>query len=122
MKPQRWGAVGLLIGLGLLGGCTTPPPQLYGWEHYPDQIYTYLKNPDDDPQGRAAALEADLQRFQGQSQHAPPGFHAHLGLLYSQLGRGNDAVVQWQTEKRLFPESAAFIDFLMKPPSQKGSR
>lgn len=121
MTPRQRGAV-LLIGLALLGGCATRTPPLYGWGSYPDQLWGYLKNAEDDPQGRLAALQADQERFRARGEHVPPGFHAHLGLLYTQLGRGDEAAIQWQAEKTLFPESAAFIDFLMKQSSAKGTR
>jgi hypothetical protein len=44
----------------------------------------------------------------------PPGFHAHLGMLYSMTGKSNDQIAaQFEDEKRLFPESTVYMDFLL---------
>jgi hypothetical protein len=114
--------VWLIGATALLAGCATPVPPLYGWGSYPDQIWSALKNPDGDPQAQLAALQADLERFRARGQHAPPGFHAHLGLLYAQIGRGDEATAQWQTEKTLFPESSTYIDFLTRQSTSKAPR
>ena len=46
--------------------------------------------------------------------------HAHLGLLYSSLGNDAAAAEPLRTEKSLFPESAAYMDFLLKPKIDPG--
>lgn len=46
--------------------------------------------------------------------NAAPGAHAHLGLLLSRSGDKEGAFRQFEEEKRLFPESGVFMDFLMK--------
>ncbi|MGL4507790.1 MAG: DUF4810 domain-containing protein [Aeromonas sobria] len=43
----------------------------------------------------------------------PPGFHAHLAMLYAQQGRDNLALEHFEKEKQLFPESTTFINFLL---------
>ena len=35
-------------------------------------------------------------------------------MLYASLGKDDQMVQQFQTEKQLFPESAAYMDFLLK--------
>lgn len=44
----------------------------------------------------------------------PPGFRAHLGMLYLKMGDGDKGVEQLQSEKVAFPESTPFMDFLMR--------
>ena len=44
----------------------------------------------------------------------PPGYHAHLGLLYLSMGKDDQMVQEFRTEKALFPESASYMDFLLK--------
>jgi hypothetical protein len=58
-------------------------------------------------------MEADYKKACARNQQVPPGFHAHLGHLYSQLGRLDDARKQFETEKTEFPESAVFVDQLI---------
>ena len=43
----------------------------------------------------------------------PPGYQAHLGLLYLNTGRTNQALAAWEQEKKQFPESAPYIDYLV---------
>ncbi|MOA60816.1 hypothetical protein D3C78_1858050 [compost metagenome] len=51
----------------------------------------------------------------------PPGYHAQLGLIYSSLGKDDQMIQQFQTEKALFPESAKYMDFLMNN-ARKGAK
>lgn len=43
----------------------------------------------------------------------PPGFHAHLGYLYFQFGKFDQAWQELETEEAEFPESAVFINRLL---------
>ena len=43
----------------------------------------------------------------------PPGWHAHLGYLYFELGKSDQARQEFETEKANFPESAVFMDRLL---------
>lgn len=97
-------------------GCATQPKTLYQWEGYQPQVYQYLKG--DSPEQQIAAMEKDLQTISAKGNHAPPGFHAHLGMLYSHSGRPDQVLAQFEDEKRLFPESAAYMDFLLAKMKQ----
>lgn len=98
----------------LLAGCaasTTPP--LYRWTGYQPQVYEYFKGKTS-PQEQIDALEKALQEIRGKGNNVPPGFHAHLGALYASIGDEQRAEQELQAEKQLFPESAAYMDFLTK--------
>lgn len=101
----------LLAGAVLLTGCQTAPKTLYQWEGYQPQVYQYFKG--ESPEQQIAALEKDLQTIESKGGAVPPGFHAHLGMLYSMAGKGDLVVAHFETEKKLFPESAAYMDFLL---------
>jgi hypothetical protein len=119
--PQGFAAVvaGALL-MSLLTGCVQAPKPLYHWGSYTPQVYEYLKSDGVSPQAQITVLEADLQRARAQGSLPPPGLHAHLGLLYSRLGNDAAAAEQLRTEKSLFPESAAYMDFLLKPKIDPG--
>ncbi|MPV68624.1 DUF4810 domain-containing protein [Burkholderia sp. BE17] len=111
----------LTAALLLLAGCaaqTTPP--LYQWNGYQPQVYEYFKGKTS-PQEQIDALEKALQEIRAKGGTPPPGFHAHLGMLYAGIGDGQRAGQEFQAEKQLFPESSAYMDFLMKkkPAQQK---
>jgi len=100
------------IGGALLAGCATPGKPLYQWEGYQPQVYKYFKG--ESKEAQAAELEKGLEKIKSDNGAVPPGYHAQLGLLYSSLGKDDQMVQEFQTEKALFPESATYIDFLMK--------
>lgn len=107
-------AVAALLSAALLTGCAgNQTPQLYHWEAYQPQVYEHFKH-ETGPQEQIAALEASLQKARAADRSPPPGFHAHLGMLYAEVGKADQVRQQFETEKALFPESAAYMDFLMR--------
>ncbi len=108
--PRPALAAALVAGL-LLAGCSSPKT-LYQWEGYQPQVYEYFKG--ESKEAQALALEADLEKIHAKNGVVPPGYHAQLGLLYSSLGKSDQMVQQFQAEKTEFPESSAYMDFLLK--------
>ena len=106
------GLAGLCL-LTTLAGCAGPK-QLYSWNSYQPQVYAHLKN-----DGKSSAeeqiieLEKGIQQAAAKGTQVPPGYHAHLGLLYLNTGRTDQALAAWNQEKALFPESTKYIDFLI---------
>ncbi|WP_269510760.1 DUF4810 domain-containing protein [Burkholderia sp. IMCC1007] len=98
----------------LLAGCAAPTtPPLYQWNGYQPQVYEYFKG-QTSPQQQIDALEKALQEIRAKGNKPPPGFHAHLGMLYASVGNEQQARQAFEAEKALFPESASYMDFLMK--------
>ncbi|WP_395593698.1 DUF4810 domain-containing protein [Pseudomonas sp. B26140] len=96
----------------LMAGCAGPKT-LYQWEGYEPQVYEYFKG-EEPKEAQAEALERDLQKIRSTGKAVPPGYHAHLGLLYLSMGKDDQMVQQFRTEKTLFPESGTYMDFLLK--------
>jgi hypothetical protein len=99
---------------GGLAACAQPQKTLYNWQSYQPQVYAYLKDDGADYTAQVQALEKNIETARAANQALPPGFHAHLGMLYLKTGNGEKALEQLQSEKLAFPESAAFMDFLMR--------
>ncbi|MFK0090919.1 DUF4810 domain-containing protein [Pseudomonas sp. NPDC090755] len=108
-SSAAWTAV--LLGSLVLAGCSTPRT-LYQWEGYQEQVHEYFKG--ESKEAQLQALEADLQKIKAKNGAVPPGYHAQLGLLYSSLGKGDQMAREFEAEKALFPESAPYMDFLLK--------
>ncbi len=112
-----------LVLLALLAGCASGPPALYTWGGYENQIYaTYARPGEMPPERQAEGLEKDYQAARAANRRMPPGWHAHLGYVYYQLGRVDQAEQELRTEKAEYPESAVFVDRLMtnlKRPASK---
>lgn len=107
----------ILAVLGLTACASRQDTSLYYWKGYSDQVYAQLqekhaKNP-------VAEMEQYFNQAASQNKKAAPGAHAHLGLLYLNEGNSQQAKEQWLKEKELFPESATFIDFLLKTSGRK---
>ncbi|MFM0696321.1 DUF4810 domain-containing protein [Paraburkholderia graminis] len=97
----------------ILSGCAAPPtPPLYLWHGYQPQAYEYLKGQTSQRQ-QIDALGKSLQQINAKGKTPPPGFHAHLGMLYAEVGNSDQAKQQFEAEKQLFPESSAYMDFLL---------
>ena len=96
----------------LLVGCAKPT--LYSWGSYEELIYLSYATPDKvSPQMQVEQLEQDYQKARAEDKRMHPGFHAHLGYLYFQLGKLDQARQELETEKAEFPESAVFVDRLL---------
>jgi len=103
-------AVTLLAAALALVGCATNTP-VYSWGPYEDEVYAYFKN--ESPEEQILILEKHAQETKAKGLKLPPGFRAHLGLLYSKVGRDDDFVVELEQEKAAFPESVVFVDNLL---------
>jgi len=101
-----------LTAVAAMAGCQTAPQTLYQWESYQPQVYEYFKG--EPKEAQVEALERDLQKINASGRKAPPGYHAHLGMLYLSMGKDDQMVQEWRTEKALFPESATYMDMLLK--------
>lgn len=100
----------VVLSAGLLAGCATQRPPLYHWGHYNDQVYSYFKG--EPLEKQIQFLEKDLEEAKYQGEKLPPGFYAHLGLLYEKGGRGEAARAMFELEKQMYPESTVFINNL----------
>jgi hypothetical protein len=102
----------LLVVLVLLTGCASPT--LYSWGNYEDLVYAMYAAPDKaTAEFQVERMEEDYQKARSKNKPVPPGFHAHLGYLYYQLGKADAAIQEFETEKANFPESAVFVDRLL---------
>ncbi|MFK7891989.1 MAG: DUF4810 domain-containing protein [Granulosicoccus sp.] len=101
-------------------GCVTPDPNLYSWGSYEDMVYAGYKNPGaSDAVSDAQLLAADMERTESEGKQVPPGVRIHLGYLYFNQGREDEARALLEAEKELFPASMVFIDRLL---SRMGSQ
>jgi len=94
-------------------GCAGKP-LIYEWGSYEQQVYAMYSDPGKVPvEEQIENLERDYQVARSVDKPVPPGYHAHLGYLYYQSGKADPARQSFETEKKLFPESAHYMDFLI---------
>lgn len=106
----------------LLGACASQPRTLYHWDTYQNQVYAYLKDSGGDQAAQIAQLEAGIEKARAAGQPLPPGYRAHLGMLYGNAGHVDDMKQQFDLERQAFPESAAFLDFLLGNLDKQGGQ
>lgn len=106
----------VLSGALVLGACATKPA-LYSWGPYENQVYAHFKN--ESPEEQILILERHAQETQASGKQLPPGYRAHLGLLYAKVGREGDFFAALEQEKTFFPESAPYVDRLLVTVKKK---
>lgn len=101
-----------LVLLGL-GGCASQT--IYYWGHYQEMLYDQYSTPGKaTPEVQVLKLEEDIEKARSKNKPMPPGFYAHLGYQYLQMGRTADAKKSFESEKRQFPEAAVLMDRFTK--------
>lgn len=118
-------AGGGLLVLALVG-CASAPPPLYQWDGFPRLQYSALLREGASPEEHIRALESQAEKARAANAALPPGFRAHLGMLYLTAGNTQRAQELWVAEKSAFPESAGYMDRLLQrlsaPPASGLSR
>lgn len=99
----------------LLVACAAKGPgPLYLWETFPRQQYEVLLREGYNPGDQIRLLETQAEKARASNAALPPGFRAHLGLLHLGAGNPGRAREMWAAEKLAFPESAAYMDRLLR--------
>jgi hypothetical protein len=123
MRARHWthravAAAGLL----LLTACAQKGPgPMYLWENFPRQQYDTLLREASAPDAQIAALEAHAEKARATGAALPPGFRAHLGMLKLSAGNPDEARSLWEGEKTAFPESAPYMNQLLKRLNAPGA-
>lgn len=111
VRPLVLAAV--VVSTVLVSACVNRPRPLYEWGSYQTQVYEHFKATSSGPEEQVIALERDLEQIRANNATPPPGYYAHLGMLYASMGKDDLTVKAFQNEKTLFPESAKYLDFLL---------
>lgn len=114
MMNSRTSALALLMACAVLGGCAARAPSLYQWQDYQGHVDAYFRTDKLSPDVQMRMMEDDLQKIQASGAKPPPGYHAHLGLLYGQQGKLDQFVQHIEIEKKQFPESETYMNFLLR--------
>ena len=88
---------------------------LYYWGNYSDIIYSYYEQ-EGDYGKQEDALNQLIAGSQQSNKPLAPGIYGQLGLVLLKQGKRSDAQEAFRQEQALYPESAAFMQFLLKKP------
>jgi len=105
----------LAIGF-VISGCSTKPKPLYTYGNYSESYYAFKK---DVSAGTALELQKSIEfdiknANQSRSGRVAPGMYANLGYIYLKSGKNNKAIENFNKEKAIYPESAHFMDRMIK--------
>ena len=96
------------------------PQTMYHWGSYENMVYKMYRSPKDaTPEKQIEILQKEASVAASRHRELPPGFRAHLGFLFAQVGQSDAARTQFEEEKAHFPESAAFMDHLLGKMTRK---
>jgi hypothetical protein len=107
-------AIGVAVCAAFAGCANRPRPPLYIWESFPKLQYEALLHGGVPATEQVAVLEAQAERARATGAALPPGFRAHLGMLKLAGGDIDRARELWLAEKSVFPESAPYMDQLLR--------
>ncbi|WP_437613010.1 DUF4810 domain-containing protein [Erwinia sp. V71] len=97
----------------LLTACAEKKENIYYWGDYQSSLYSYYKH-GEAPEKEIETLNKVIQEAKAKNKPVAPGLRAQLGLLYVNIGHPDLAFQQFTAEKSAFPESSAYMDFLMR--------
>ncbi len=101
------------LSVAALSGCQSTKP-LYNYGSYQTNVYEHFKNEDSAVTEQIEALEKTIRETNRNKLQVGPGIYAQLDVLYLQSGQRDTGLSYLQKEQQLYPESARFIDFLLK--------
>jgi hypothetical protein len=98
-------------------GCA--PQSRFEWGAYEPSLYAYYKNPADKAQYEAELTKAiALGRRSGR---VAPGLCAELGYMRLEDGNSPEAIVDFNEEMQLFPESRPFLSGVVQRLAPTGT-
>ncbi len=109
----KWGMIAATLWLAACSNTTTAPKTLFHWGNYQDVVYDGLEEKTS-PDEQLQALQKITQLAPHGSIKVAPGVYAQLGMLYLKTGQRDQGIQALQQEKALYPESAHYMDYLIK--------
>ncbi len=78
-------------------------------------IYNMYEKPGSEtPSEQVSKVVQTIQEAEQSGKRVAPGMYAHLGYLYALLGDSKSSRMAFDAEKRLFPESAHWVDGMLQ--------
>lgn len=100
----------------IISGCSNQPKPLYTYGTYSESYYAAKKELSPES---ALALQKSIEyaiehSSESRSGRVAPGMYANLGYIYLKGGDTAKAIENFKKEKSIYPESAHFMDRMIK--------
>lgn len=106
----------LLASFAFLAGCAKPT--LYSWGDYDESLEQRYEK---ENMARAEELLREQMQAYSAGQRVPPGVYADYGFLLFRRGDSAGAVLFFEKEKNIFPESAFLMNKLIERIKKKAA-
>ena len=115
-----WSILGISCWI-LLNGCAQK--QLYYFGDYSNTLYMNEKFHDEESLlEHKQELEQIISESENRKMSVPPGIYAELGFLNLKSNNTKEAIMLFQTEAKIYPESRFLMDRLIQMANKKDSR
>ncbi|MCK5160943.1 MAG: DUF4810 domain-containing protein [Candidatus Aureabacteria bacterium] len=98
-----------ILSYFVFSGCAS---QMYAWKNYESSLYKYYKDPTQ-KEKFIKNLEKIIKKSERKGK-VPPGIYAEYGYMLYESQRYPDAIVYFQKEKNLWPESQCFMNKMIE--------
>lgn len=106
--------IGACVLAFFVSSCSSPKT-LYSWYNYDDASHMYAKKQTEETeQVLLKNFDKILKKQRGLRKVVPPGIYAERGYYFVKNGKIDEGVKMFEMEKKLYPESAVFMDRLIK--------
>jgi len=115
MRAKSW--LGLLVGAAVAGPFGCAPKTMYRWGGYDQALYDHYKNPQqrDEFVAKLGGVISEAEKTGGV---VPPGCYAEYGWALYEEGRTAEAIVYYEKESKLWPESRPLMEKLIRNASR----
>ncbi|MDY0194208.1 MAG: DUF4810 domain-containing protein [Aliarcobacter butzleri] len=99
-----------------MSGCGAQPKPLYTYGNYSENYYNSKKNiSPESALELQKSIEFAIENTENTSSgRVAPGMYANLGYIYLKGGKTDKAMESFTKEKSIYPESAHFMDRMIK--------
>lgn len=98
----------------LMTGCSTISPGGYYWGNYSYTYHDLLKAPSKETRAaHEASLRDIIQKSKEKNLRTPPGVAAELAHLLTLRQSSEEAMIYFEMERTLYPESQVFLEKLL---------
>jgi len=111
--------LGITLLVLLLTGCQKQG--IFYWGDYSKTYYDEMKNPcEATGAAHLKTLETIIEQSKAKNLAVPPGVHAEYGFIMLKAGKTEVAIVNFEQEKALYPESRLLMDRLISSATSHG--